>query len=99
MKQVAKDLRRTLRMDVRCAYLEINSPSIQEAIAETVSAGAKDVRVLPYFVLSGRHTQEDIPRIIRHEKKRHGKSINITLCAYLGYDKRIVQVVKERLRG
>ena len=98
MKRVARDLRRSLRADVRCAYLEINPPSIPEAIRQATAAGANDIRVLPYFLLSGRHTREDIPRIIRNEKTQHEKSIDITLCKYLGYDKNIVQVVRQRIR-
>ena len=98
MKRVAAALRRGVPGPVRCAYLEINAPSIPEAIGQAVRRGAREVRLVPYFVLSGRHVTRHIPQIVREEKKRYGKKVRITLCPYLGYDSRIVGVVKDRLR-
>ena len=79
-----------------CAYLEINSPSISQAIERAIRRGAREVRVVPYFVLSGRHVSEHIPAIIRQARKRHGPKVTIGLRPYLGFDERIVAVVKER---
>ena len=97
MKRVASRLRRGPYHLVRCAYLEITSPSIPEAVREAVEKGAREVRVLPYFVLSGRHIRQDIPQIVSAEKKRWRGRTRIVLCPYLGYDERIVGVVRDRL--
>ena len=99
MKRVAHSLRKAPFSSVRCAYLEISSPSIPEAVRRAIREGARELRILPYFVLSGRHIQEDIPRIVAEERKRWGRKVKIVLCSYLGYDERIVQVVRDRLRG
>lgn len=79
------------------AYLEINSPSIPEAIDACVRKGAREVRVLPYFLLSGRHVTEHIPQIVDESRRRHKKKARIILCPYLGFHKKIVSVAKERL--
>lgn len=91
MRRVAR------KLGARCAYLEINTPSIPEAIDRAARAGSRDIRVLPYFLLTGRHVLEDIPRIILEAKKKHPKTA-IRLCPYLGYDERIVAVARDRLR-
>lgn len=82
---------------VRCAFLEINSPSIPNAIDMAIQDGAKEVRVLPYFLLTGRHVVNDIPRIIRDAKEHHGKRAKIVLCPYLGFDNKLVELVQERI--
>ncbi len=99
MKRVAASLRKGAFSSVRCAYLEITAPSIPEAIGRAVREGARDVRVVPYFVLSGRHIREHIPQIVAGERARWKGKAKIVLCPYLGYDERIVAVVKDRLRG
>ena len=98
MRRVARRLAHGPFRSVQCAYLEINYPSIPDAIRQAVERGAREVRILPYFVLSGRHVVHDIPGIVRTAKKLHGKKTRIRLCPYLGYDERIVGVVKDRLR-
>ena len=82
---------------MRCAYLEINSPSIADAIGQAAARGAGEVRVLPYFVLSGRHVNKHIPQIVRQARKKN-PGVRIKLCSYLGYDPRIVDVVRDRIR-
>lgn len=99
MKRVARSLRQGSFSSVRCAYLEISFPSIPDAVRRALGEGAREIRILPYFVLSGRHIREDIPRIVSEERKRWGRKVKIVLCPYLGYDERIVQVVRDRLRG
>lgn len=96
MEKVARDLRGSAKFDsVLCAYLEITPPSIEDAVAQVVKGGATDVSLLPYFLLKGRHTQEDIPAIAKNMKKRHKKT-KIKLCPYLGYHKKIAQAALER---
>lgn len=99
MRRVAARLRRGPFSSVQCAYLEISAPSIPDAIRRAVQNGAREVRVLPYFVLSGRHIRDDIPRILSAARKRWKRKASVILCPYLGYDERIVAVVKDRIRN
>ena len=95
MRRVAKELTPDY-FDVRLAYLEINIPSITDAIRQAVCRGAKNVRVVPYFLLAGNHVRKDIPLIVKEAQKRWKGVAKIRLCDYLGFDKRIVAVVRDR---
>lgn len=98
MKRLARALQKRLGgMPVRPAFLEINSPSIGEAIDACVASGAKIVNVLPYFLLTGRHVREDIPRLVREAQSRHGRNARIRVRPYLGFDRRILEVLVDRL--
>jgi len=98
MLKVASSLRRQKEFaGVTCAYLEIASPGIREAIDGWAAKKAAEVRVLPYFVLSGRHVKSHIPEIIAEARKKYGRSMKIILCPYLGYDEKIVSLAKRRI--
>jgi len=98
MEKVARQLRRRSAFDfVSCAYLEITPPSIERAIDSLARRGATTILVLPYFLLMGVHTQEDIPKIIRSIRGKYRGKAKIILCPYLGYHEKIVSVVSERL--
>ncbi len=99
MRLVARDLQRSGSYGfVLCAYLEINAPSIHEAIDLCFKKELNEVFLLPYFLLEGRHTQEDIPRMVDSARKKYEGTLRIVLCSYLGYHKKITEVVKERLK-
>ena len=100
MEKVAASLRKGRRFFlVQCAYLEITSPLISEAIDRCIQKGADEVRVLPYFLLMGNHVKFDIPAIIAGFRKKHRGKARVLLCPYLGFHEKIVAVVKERLQG
>ncbi len=99
MEKVASDLKKDRRFGgAVCAYLEIARPSIGEAVDACVKKGAREVRLLPYFVLSGRHVNSHIPALASSARKKHGRAAKIVLCPHLGYDARLTAVAKKRLR-
>jgi sirohydrochlorin ferrochelatase len=97
MTSLAKSLKKSAPYrDVSCAFLEIVSPSIPEAIDRAVERGAKTLKLLPYFVHLGNHVKKDIPEIIKRAKKKH-PSVQMVLCPYLGYDEHMVKLILRRL--
>ena len=56
---------------VRCAYLEICTPSLPEAAAELIAAGARELRVFPLFLGVGKHAREDLPLLIEDIRSAH----------------------------
>ena len=99
MKKVASNLRKDGRFgEVFCAYLEITAPSIEQAIERCVEKKACQIRVLPYFLLTGRHVNSHIPEIVSVARKKYAKDVKIILCPYLGYDETIVSLAKKRIR-
>lgn len=98
MRRTARALEKRLAgTRVNPAFLEINSPSIPDAVDACVAAGAKTVKILPYFLLTGRHVREDIPAIAKAARLRHRGRARIVLCSYLGFDPKIVDVLLKRL--
>lgn len=98
MEKVASRLRKDKRFSpVTCAYLEITSPSIGEAIDRCVAKKAREIRVLPYFVLGGRHVKTHIPEIIAKAREKHRGASKIILCPFLGFDERLVLLAKKRI--
>jgi sirohydrochlorin cobaltochelatase len=99
MKQAIRELkRRRPGLRVSEAYLEINSPSIAQAVDLLVKKGARSIRVLPYFLLSGKHVKQHIPEIVRKAQAKHRGRVSIRLCNYLAYDPKIVDVMEKRIK-
>ena len=99
MLKVARRLRRKrVFSEVRCAYLEITPPSIAQAVDEMIQREMEKVFILPYFLLKGRHTQEDIPAHAKALRSKYKKKAKIILCPYLGYHAALADIVCERVR-
>jgi sirohydrochlorin cobaltochelatase len=100
MRRAARALEKRLgETPVHPAFLEINAPTIGEAVDACVAAGARTVKILPYFLLTGRHVREHIPQMARAARKRHRGRAKIVLCPYLGFNPKIVDVLLQRVRS
>lgn len=72
VEAVAADIRaRQAETAVRCAYLELCTPSLPDAAAELIAAGARRVRIFPLFFGVGKHAREDLPLLIDQIKAAH----------------------------
>ena len=72
IEAVAADIRvRQPHTAVRCAYLELCTPTLPDAAAELIAAGASRVRVFPLFFGVGKHAREDLPLLIDQIKATH----------------------------
>ena len=58
-------------LPVRCAYLELCAPSLLDAAAELIAAGARQIRVFPLFFGVGKHAREDLPLLINQIRAAH----------------------------
>ena len=56
---------------VRCAYLEICTPSLQDAAVDLIASGAGRLRVFPLFLGVGKHAREDLPLLIEEIRAAH----------------------------
>ena len=56
---------------VRCAYLELCAPTLAEAAADVIAAGARAVRVFPLFFGVGKHVREDLPLLVAQIQASH----------------------------
>jgi len=56
---------------VLTAFLEHVEPSLPDACAAAIAAGARRIVIVPLFIASGAHLREDLPRITAAVRARH----------------------------
>ncbi len=78
------------------AFLELNPPSIPDAVNVCLNQGADEVVIVPYFVQSGKHVSQHIPQIVLGIQALHPTK-SIRLARHLDFDERIVSVVLDRI--
>jgi len=68
---------------IDCAFLELADPDIPSGIETCISAGATQVKVVPYFLSAGRHVAEDIPAAVAEVRRRYPE-VDIVVTPHLG---------------
>lgn len=53
------------------AHMELATPTVHDAIAILVAEGAAQITVVPYFLARGRHSREDIPKLVSDATAAH----------------------------
>ncbi|OIO59505.1 MAG: uroporphyrinogen-III C-methyltransferase [Alphaproteobacteria bacterium CG_4_10_14_0_2_um_filter_63_37] len=96
IQAMAARLRQRTGRPVGVAFLQCESPSIEEAVAEVVAEGATTIDAVPLFLASGGHVQRDIPTQLESAKATH-PGLTIRVCAPLGFDPGLDGVVLRRL--
>jgi sirohydrochlorin ferrochelatase len=62
------------------AFLELGSPTLEQAVDALVAAGIDRITVVPYFLTLGIHLQRDLPAIVgRISAARPHIQISVTL--------------------
>jgi sirohydrochlorin ferrochelatase len=94
---VVRDFARSSgRPIVEPAHMELAEPSIATAFARCVEAGAKTVVVFPYFLLPGRHWNDDIPRLAAAAAKDH-PGVRYLVTAPFGLHPLMAEVMQQRI--
>jgi len=81
---------------VEPAHMELSEPSIQAAFDRCVERGANRVVVIPYFLLPGKHWDEDIPQLTRQAAGKH-PGVQFLVGAPIGLHPMMVDVIQARL--
>ncbi len=77
---------------VATAFLELDQPSIPDALINAIEQGAREIVVLPYFLSAGRHVSEDIPAEVASVQKDYPDVI-INIAPYLGASARMPEIL------
>lgn len=77
---------------VRCAYLELDTPSLPDAAAELVAGGATQVTIVPMFLGTGRHAREDLPKLLGQLQAEHPR-VAFALQKSVGEDGRVIDLI------
>ena len=81
----------------QAAFLEIQSPDLLEALQAVFERGADDVVIVPYFLQVGKHVALHVPALVLEAQTRYPNK-TIRLSGHLGFDERIVSVVRDLIR-
>jgi sirohydrochlorin cobaltochelatase len=83
---------------IEIAYLEIMSPTLEEAIDAVIAEGASAVIVFPLFMAQGGHLKKDLPRILE-EIRASRPHIPISLEPALGEAPEILEAISGWILG
>ncbi|KAM1491331.1 hypothetical protein PS1_023799 [Malus domestica] len=81
---------------VEPGHMELAEPSIQDAFNSCVEQGANRVIVSPFFLLPGRHWNQDIPSLTAEAAKEH-PGVSYMVTAPLGLHPLLVDVMNDRI--
>jgi len=97
LDRVAEALRRREpgRM-VAVAHMELAPPTLAEAVAACVAAGAREIVVHPYFLGPGAHATRDIPAQAAAVAEQH-QEVSIRVSAPLGVHEGILEAILTRV--
>ncbi len=90
---------------VKTAYLNIDTPTVQEGLQSFAESGVDTLYVLPLFLAHGTHTLKDIPQILGLEDghktatyRLGNRDIEIVYTEPLGVDQCIADLAFKRLK-
>lgn len=79
---------------VRCAYLELCTPSLPDAATDLIAAGAYKIRIFPLFLGVGKHAREDLPLLIEQVRATHPKT-TIELLPTAGESEALISLMAD----
>ena len=83
---------------VKYCHMELAEPTLAQAFDACVSEGAGHIVVHPYFLVPGRHSTRDIPRLVLEAASRHA-GVSFEVTEPLGIHENIIDVILERAGG
>lgn len=79
-------------------FLNFSRPTIAEAVAKCVGAGATAVTVQPYFLIDGFYVQQDLPGDIARVAAQF-PDLTIRVAPCLGFHEKLAAIALERLQA
>lgn len=96
-EQVVAMVKRKVDTIVETAYMEFSEQTIEKGLNRLLEKGVTQIRVIPYFLFSGMHLEQDIPEEIeKFLKNRSG--LTIELGQPLGADPRLAEILVDRIQ-
>lgn len=83
---------------VNLGFLGPGPPSIPEALEAHIRNGAREIRIVPLFLIPGKHLAHDIPAEIARVKANH-PSVNLNMGEFIGNSTAFRKVLADSIRG
>jgi sirohydrochlorin cobaltochelatase len=81
-------------LPVRCAYLELQAPTLADAARDLVATGVSSVSITPMFLGTGKHVREDLPGLLRALAQEH-PAVELELRPAVGDDPRVLDLLAQ----
>ncbi|MDA1087040.1 MAG: cobalamin biosynthesis protein CbiX [Verrucomicrobia bacterium] len=101
LEQTARSVRNHadgIYVAVEPAHMELAEPSVKIAFDRCVAAGARKVIVSLFFLSPGRHSQQDIPRLVSDAASHH-PDVTWSMTDPLGSDPAITELLLRQARA
>jgi len=95
LTMVRQDLPETI---IEHAFMEFSEQTVERGVAALVKRGVSEIKVIPYFLFMGIHLKQDIPQIVGACAEKY-PGIKITMGDNLGADRRLADILVDRIRG
>ncbi|GAB2745868.1 CbiX/SirB N-terminal domain-containing protein [Melaminivora jejuensis] len=79
---------------VRCAYLELCPPSLEQVLQELADGDCTRIAIAPLFLGAGRHVREDLPQTVRALAQQFPQ-LRLSLAGHIGEDERVVALLAQ----
>lgn len=79
---------------VSCAYLELCTPSLADAVGQLITQGATRLTVVPMFLGTGKHAREDLPVLVQALRAEH-PGVQIHVQTAIGENPRMTALMAE----
>jgi sirohydrochlorin ferrochelatase len=81
---------------VECAFMEFSERTVEKGVSALAEQAVSEIKIVPYFLFMGVHMKEDIPGLVK-ECAANYPDIKISMCAPLGFDERLADIVIDRI--
>jgi len=95
--EAVRERLRAAGVRVELAFLELMSPSLEEAAARLAGEGVNVAVIVPLFLAQGKHLKRELPEIVEKIRKRHAKT-EFRVTPALGEAPEIVAAITEWVR-
>ena len=82
------------QVPVRCAYLELCTPDLGQAVQELIDLGTRTITIVPMFLGTGKHAREDLPVLVQELRDNHPQ-VAIHVQPAIGEDPRMTALMAD----
>lgn len=97
LAQITKMVKEKLEdVMIETAYLQFSDVNLEKGLDKLIAKNVTEIKVIPYFLFSGVHIREDIPKEIE-EYLVNKPNVKITMGNTLGADSRLADILVDRI--
>lgn len=88
---LARALQERLGIPIEAAFLNYTAPHFDAAVEKLATAGAKRIRVIPYFLVHGKFLKEDLPPLLAAADAKY--DVEVSVAGHIGFHELLADAV------